>query len=91
MFGRKRWPTEQLRARRHSPSVKLRLAGAAMPGYYTGIFRADGTTTRIYATSLKDGVLLEGPARVYVSPADIPEFLAALREEGATVTETHLP
>lgn len=87
MFGRKRWPTEQLRARRHSPSVKLRLAGAAMPGYYTGLFRADGTTTRIYATSLKDGVLLEGPARVFVSPAEIPEFLAALREEGATVNE----
>jgi hypothetical protein len=97
MFGHRRWPAEQLRARRHHPQVKLRLAGAAMPGYYTGLFRADGTTTRIYATSLKDGVLLEcpgrggaerrRPARVFVSPAEIPEFLAALREEGATVSE----
>ena len=85
MFVRRRWPAETLRARRHRPQVKLRLAGAAMPGYYTGYFRADGKTTRIYATTLKDGVLLEGPARIYLSPADIPEFLDALRAEGASV------
>jgi hypothetical protein len=67
--------------------VTLRVAGTAMPGYYTGYFRADGQSTRVYATDLKDGVLLEGPARIYLSPADPEAFLAALREEGGTVTE----
>jgi hypothetical protein len=97
LFTRRRWPAEQLRARRHRAKVTLRLAGTAMPGYYTGLFRADGKTTRVYATDLKNGVLLEtegkpvgarkGPARVYLSPAEPDDFLTELREQGATVTE----
>ena len=87
LFARRRWLTAGMRARRHRPRVTLRLAGSAMPGYYTGYFRADGKTTRLYATTLEDGVLLEGPARVYLSPADPAAFLDALREAGAEVAE----
>jgi len=85
IFGRRSWPTSQLRARPHTPRVTLRLAGTAVRGYYTGIFRADGETTRLYATELRDGVLVEGPQRVYLSPEHRDAFLDALRSAGATV------
>jgi hypothetical protein len=85
LLGRRSWPLQELRARPHSPRVTLRVAGTAAPGYYTGLFRVDGTSTRIYATDLKSGVLLEGPARVYLSPEDVPGFLDALRVAGAQV------
>jgi len=91
LYARRRWPVAGLRARRHRARVSLRLAGASMPGYYTGLFRADGKTTRLYATRLEDGVLLEGPARVFLTPEDPGGFLAALREQGATVEETAAP
>jgi hypothetical protein len=85
LFGGRSWPLKELRARPHRPHVTLRVAGTAAPGYYTGLFRVDGTNTRIYATDLKSGVLLEGPARVYLSPADVTAFLEALRVAGAQV------
>jgi hypothetical protein len=85
MFSRHRWPAARLIARRHAPQVTLRIAGTAMPGYHTGLFRADGERTRIYATQLTEGVLLEGPARIFVNPADVPGFLDALRREGTAV------
>ncbi len=85
LFGRRSWPLQEISARPHSPRVTLRIAGTGAPGYYTGIFRVDGTTTRVYATDLKSGVLLEGPARVYVSPENVAGFLDALRVGGARV------
>ncbi len=85
LFSRRSWPVGTLRARAHTPKVTLRLMGTAFPGYYTGLFRADGANTRMYATDLKRGVLVEGPARVYVSPAEPEAFLAALRAAGGTV------
>jgi hypothetical protein len=89
LFSRKSWPASALRARAHSPKVTLRLFGTAFPGYYTGLFRADGANTRVYATDLKRGVLVEGPARVYISPAEPEAFLAALRDAGSAVDAPH--
>ena len=85
LFSKSSWPARTLRARAHSPKVTLRLFGTAFPGYYTGLFRADGANTRMYATDLKRGVLVEGPARIYVSPAEPEAFLAALRDAGGTI------
>jgi len=85
IFSRRSFEARELRARLHVPSVTLRLAGSAFPGYYTGLFRVDGVTTRIYATQLKsEGVLLEGPARVFLSPEDPAALLKALEEAGAS-------
>jgi hypothetical protein len=67
----------------HSPEVTLRIAGTGAPGYYTGLFRVDGVSTRVYATNVRAGVLVEGPARVYLSPEDVPGFLDAMRVAGA--------
>ncbi len=78
----KRFPLAGTTARRHDGGVSMRLAGAALPGYYTGLFLMNGKRTRIYATRLKDGVLLEGAARVFVSPETPEPFLAALRAQG---------
>jgi hypothetical protein len=85
VFARKSWPTAGLRARPYAARPTLRLAGTAVGGYYTGLFREARATTRLYATDLAAGVLLEGPARVYLSPEDREGFLAALRAEGAEV------
>lgn len=90
LFGRKRWPIAGATARLHAPGRMWRVAGSGMPGYFTGIFRENGKSTRVYATDLKQTVLFEGGdggARVVVSPADRPAFLAALRAEGANVVE----
>jgi hypothetical protein len=85
IFGRRAWPASSLRARGHSSRLQLRLAGTGVRGYYTGFYLADGKRTRVYATEAEGGVLLEGPARIFVSPDDREGFLAALRAEGATV------
>jgi hypothetical protein len=86
LFARKRWPIAGLRARHHRPECGLRVAGTAMPGDYTGLFRCDGRFTRVYATDLSGGVLLEsGARRVYLSPAHPAAFLAALRAAGAAI------
>jgi hypothetical protein len=86
VFSRRTFATNELRAREHVPAVGFRLAGTAFPGYYTGLFRVDGVTTRVYATQLRaPGVLLEGPARVFLSPEDPAAFLDALARAGAFV------
>jgi hypothetical protein len=85
VFGRRSWPLKELRARPHSPNATQRVAGTGAPGYYTGIFRVDGVNTRVYATDLQSGVLLEGPARVFLSPERVAAFLDALRVGGARV------
>jgi hypothetical protein len=87
IFSRRDWATQGMHARPHTPRVTLRVAGTAVRGYYTGWFRADGKTTRVYATDLAAGVLIDGPARVFLSPEDRAGFLAALGAEGATIDE----
>jgi hypothetical protein len=59
-----------------------------MPGYLTGRFREEGRAVRVYATDVKQTVLVEGDGtRVIVSPEDPRAFLAALRAEGARVPD----
>lgn len=85
LFTRRSWPIAGLRARRHEPRSRWRIAGSAMPGYYTGFFRIDGESTRVYATDLGDGVLLEGAARVFLTPEHPDAFLTSFRAAGGTV------
>jgi hypothetical protein len=84
MMGARRFPLAGATARRCTPGRVAKLAGNGLPGYYTGWFYLDGGRARVYATRLADGVLVEGPARVFVTPAVVEPFLAALRANGAT-------
>jgi hypothetical protein len=85
LFGRMRWSIPGAHAKGHTPVSLWRLAGTAAPGYYTGLYRESGATTRVYATDLTRVVLFEGPARVILSPEDRVEMLRALEAEGAHV------
>jgi len=86
LLVRRRFPLAGARARRHTPRRVWKLAGSALPGYLAGSFRADGVTTRIYATTARqEGVLLERGRRVFVTPADVPGFLQALERQGARI------
>ncbi len=85
MFGKRRVPLAGAHARAHVPTKLWRVAGSAMPGYYTGLFREEGKNTRVYATDLKRTVLVEGESRIVVSPEHVEFFLSALRDEGASV------
>jgi hypothetical protein len=86
LYGRQRFALAGAEARAHRPARLWRVGGAAMPGYYTGRFREDGVATRVYATDVKDVVLVQAEkARVIVSPRNREGFLAALRAEGAEV------
>jgi hypothetical protein len=85
LLGARRFPLAGATARRCTPGRVYRIAGSAMPGYYTGWFQLDGSRARVYATRLADGVLVEGTARVFVTPAEREPFLAALRGGGAVV------
>lgn len=87
LLGSRCMLTKGLVARRHRPKLGLRLAGTALPGYYSGWFRMDGKNTLLRATDVTDGVLLEGQRRVFINPADPEAFLADLRTSGATVVE----
>lgn len=68
---------------RYRPRKALKLAGSGFPGYFTGWFLLDGARTRVYATTLREGVLIEGKSRVFVTPADPEGLLAALVAAGA--------
>jgi len=85
LLGPRRFPLAGATARRCTPARIFKVAGSAMPGYYTGRFRLDGGPARVYATRLKDGILVEGTARVFVTPADPMGFLAELHHHGATL------
>jgi hypothetical protein len=65
-------------AQKHRPDLGLKIWGSAFPGYYTGRFRLDGESTRVYATAKDEGVLLTGPYRLFVTPRDVEGFLLAL-------------
>ncbi|MFH1468044.1 MAG: PH domain-containing protein [Pseudomonadota bacterium] len=82
IYSRRRYAAHGLRARRMRPQRSRRVAGMAMPGYYTGWFQVDGARARVAATRLDEVVLIEGEARLVLSPADPEAFLAALRKVG---------
>lgn len=83
MLGTKRFATAGCTARPHRPKVGLRLWGTGAPGYYTGTYRVDGANTKIYTTSIKEGVLIEGPGvRVFINPENEPAFLEAIHTFG---------
>jgi len=83
LFGSKRFITAGCTARSHYPQVGLRLWGTGAPGYYTGTYRVDGANTKIYTTSVDEGVLIKGPGvRVLVNPENEEGFLEAIRSMG---------
>jgi PH (Pleckstrin Homology) domain-containing protein len=79
-----RFPLRGARARVCREGLGLRLFGVGLPGYSTGWFRLAGKTTRAYA-SAREGVLIENGRRLFVTPADIDGFLAALSQAGVAV------
>jgi len=80
---RRRWPLAGVTVRRFRPTAAFRLMGTAVPGYYIGLFRMAGATVRVAATHLEEGVLVEAHPRLFVTPAEVDAFLAALEEAGA--------
>lgn len=85
IFGKKRWPTRGARAKAYMPGKMWRVWGTMAPGYFSGLYREEGTLTRVYATGWESPVLFEGEARVILSPEDREGFLKALAEEGVSV------
>jgi len=85
LAGTKRFPLAGATARRLTPGRIFKVAGNGLPGYYTGWYRLDGGSARVYATRLVDGVLLEGTKRVFVTPADVDAFVEELKRNGASV------
>ncbi len=85
MFSRKRWPTSGMKARRHRPGRMLKVMGSSAPGYYTGRFREAGESLHVYATDLKDVVIVECDRRLLLSPEHPEAFLDALERAGASV------
>lgn len=83
LLGGRRFQVARATVRPHQPRVGLRLWGTGAPGYYTGLFRVDGTNTKVYATSVKRGVLIEGDdLRVFVNPEDEDGFLETMHTMG---------
>lgn len=83
VLGSRRFESTGCRVRRHRPRVGMRLWGTGAPGYYTGLFRVDGRNTKVYATSVEEGVLLESDkVRVFVNPENETAFLEAIRFTG---------
>ena len=66
-----------------TPGTAIRLGGTALPGYYAGLFRADGRNVWMYATADRDGIAIDSDRLVWVTPLDNAAFLAALRAAGA--------
>jgi hypothetical protein len=86
-FARRRISLRGATARPYRPRRLARIAGSNLPGYNTGFFRGEEGTVRVYASTVEEGVLIEGRRRVFVSPADRAGFLDALRTAG-TLVET---
>lgn len=85
-FGRRRYRWDSVRAVRRidEPLPRMwRMMGAAMPGYYTGDFKAGELgSLKVYATRLQPPlVLLETRVgKLLLSPEDVDGFLAAIAE-----------
>jgi len=70
-------------ARIYNPETSSKVMGSSLPGYHSGRFSLDGMATRVYATRLTDGILIESPdLRLFLSPEDPHVFLEALRALG---------
>ncbi len=83
IFGITRFATAGCTARHHRPRIGLRLWGTGAPGYYTGTYRVDGVNAKIYTTSVKEGILIEGPGtRVFINPENEAAFLDAIHTMG---------
>lgn len=78
------------RAFKHWPILGQRLAGVRLPGYVVGSWLLDSMATSVAASSLDDGVIVEGDGRVFLTPGDRDGFLAALAEAGVTVATPQL-
>jgi len=79
----RRFPLAGSRVRAARPTKVRKVAGSAVPGYYAGVFRLDGESARVYASQVKEGVLVEGAKRVFVTPAEPEAFIAAVTRHGA--------
>ena len=87
-FFTKRFSVGNCIARIYRPEDCAKVAGSSMPGYYSGRFNVDGMATRVYATDLAEGVLIEGPdLRLYISPDDPHAFLEAVRARAGIPVE----
>ena len=82
-----RMPLQGVPVRRSTAKLNLRLAGTGLPGLYTGIYLLGDQRARVWATVRTGGVVLEGPARWFVTPADTDGFIAAAQAAGAVVEQ----
>jgi hypothetical protein len=83
LLRRRRFPVVGVSARRHTPAFGIKLAASSMPGYHAGSFMLDGHATHVYATTTREGVLIENGKRIFVTPTDPAAFLDALVVAGA--------
>ncbi len=82
-FSSKRFSVSNCIARLYNPETSSKVMGSSLPGYHSGRFSLDGMATRVYATRLTEGVLIESPdLRLFLNPEDPHAFLEALRALG---------
>jgi len=82
-FSTKRLSVSNCIARLYNPETSSKVMGSSLPGYHSGRFSLDGMATRVYATRLTDGILIESPdLRLFLNPDDPHAFLEALRALG---------
>lgn len=82
-FSAKRFSVTNCIARLYSPETSSKVIGASLPGYHSGRFSLDGMATRVYATRLTEGILIESSdLRLFLNPEDPHAFLEALRAMG---------
>ena len=90
-FWTKRFDTTNCLARLYDPETFTKVMGSSLPGYHSGRFSLDGMITRVYATSPRNGVLIESPdLRLFLSPEDPHAFLEGLRAHGNLEIEHQL-
>ncbi len=82
-FSTKRFSVSNCLARLYDPETSSKVMGSSLPGYHSGRFSLDGMATRVYATRLTEGILIESPdLRLFLNPEDPHAFLEALRALG---------
>ena len=87
-FSTKRFSVSNCIARIYNPETSSKVMGSSLPGYHSGRFSLDGMATRVYATQLAEGVLIESPdLRLFLNPEDPHAFLEALRALGSMAIE----
>ena len=78
-------PLLGVKVQRTSAKLSMRLAGTGLPGFYTGYYLLGDQRARVWATMREGGVVLDGAARWFITPADIDGFLEAAKAAGAHV------